>query len=99
MVVFFNRKYKFDRLSVKKLRMGGKEVIPTTEMTYLGVMLDHKLTWIPHVRKKIANIRKFMFAIKPVINHSWGLQPKNVAWIYNAMVIPKLVYAAHAWGH
>ena len=35
--------------------------------------------------------------IKPAVAATWGLNPKSIQWIYNAIVLPKLTYGAHAW--
>ena len=45
-VVFFTRKYNFHKKvlpKVKKIKMGGVEIIPSQSMTYLGVILDTPL--------------------------------------------------------
>ena len=101
-VVFFTRKYNFHNKeinSVKKLTMNGVEIIPSDSMTYLGVVLDKKLDWNDHIREKVSKCRKFLAMLKPAIKHYWGLSPKKVHWIWKQVILPRLTYGCHVWGH
>ena len=37
--------------------------------------------------------------IKPAIKHFWGLNPKRVQWIWKPIILPRLTYGCHVWGH
>ena len=37
--------------------------------------------------------------IKPAINHIYGLNPKMMQWIYKQVLLPRLTYGCHVWGH
>ena len=68
-------------------------------MTYLGVVLDHKLSWTPHIQGKVSKAKKFLAMIKPAINHIYGLNPKRMQWIWKQVLLPRLTYGCHVWGH
>ena len=54
-VVFFSRQQKFHAEvlpRLKKLKINGFDINPSESMTYLGIVLDQKLSWTPHIKKK-----------------------------------------------
>ena len=59
----------------------------------------HKLSWSPHIEKKVSKAKKFLHLIKSAINHIWGLNPKRMQWIYKQIILPRLTYGCHVWGH
>ena len=54
--VFFSRQQKFHSEvlpRIKKLTINGVEITPSSSMTYLGIVLDQKLSWTLHIEKKV----------------------------------------------
>ena len=102
-VVFFTRKQNFysNELTrvLKKLTINGVEITPAESMTYLGVVLDHKLSWNLHIQNKVSKTKKFLAMIKPAINYNWGLGPKQMQWIWKQIILPCMTYGCHVWGH
>ena len=101
-VVFFSRRYHFhnrDLPKVKKIKMGGVEIKPSSSMTYLGVILDQKLNWCSHINTKVAKAIKWLAIIKPAINSIYGLSPARMLWIYKQILLPRITYGAIVWGH
>ena len=68
-------------------------------MTYLGIILDQKLTWKLHVTTKVSKSIKFLAMIKPAINFIYGLSPAKMLWIYKQIIFPRIIYGSHVWGH
>ncbi|VEN63036.1 unnamed protein product [Callosobruchus maculatus] len=64
---------------------------------YLGVILDHKLTWRQHVDYKVSKARNSLWACRRVVGSSWGLSPKVVHWLYTTIVRPSLIYGSIVW--
>ena len=94
-VVLFTRKYNFysnELNGVKKLTINGVDITPSESMTYLGVVLDHKLNWNKHIQEKVSKTKKFLAMIKPAIKHFWGLSHKRVQWIWktNHFTLPDI---------
>ena len=101
-VVFFTRKYNFVKKvlpKVKKIKMNGVEINPSTSMTYLGIILDQKLNWSLHIKTKVSKAIKFLAMIKPAIDYIYGLSPARMLWIYKQILLPRITYGSHVWGH
>ena len=68
-------------------------------MVYLGVTLDSRLSWVPHVTKKVNKARRCFAMLKPMINYIWGPSPQKIKWIWNQIILPGFTYGCHVWGH
>ena len=61
-VVFFSRQHKFHTEvlpRLKKLKINGFDINPSESMTYLGIVLDQKLSWTPHIKKRCPKPKSF----------------------------------------
>ena len=61
-VVFFSRQQKFHTEilpRLKKLKINGFDINPSVSMTYLGSVLDQKLSWTPHIKKRCPKPKSF----------------------------------------
>ena len=47
----------------------------------------------------MSKAKQFLHLIKPAINHIYGLNPKMMQWIYKHVLLPRLTYGCHVWGH
>ena len=68
-------------------------------MTYLGIILDQKLNWSLHIKTKVSKAIKWLAVLKPAIDHIYGLSPSKMLWIYKQILLPRITYGAHVWGH
>ena len=96
-IIMFSRKKKLNL--PRPLKVNGIPTPFVTKATYLGVTLDHKLSWIPHITAVSAKATANLFACKKAVGSSWGLSPKILRFIYAAIVRPSLAYAAVCWFH
>ena len=78
--------------------MNGVEIKPSTSMTYLGIILDQKLNWSLHIKTKVSKAITFLAMIKPAI-FIYGLTPARMLWIYKQILLPRITYGSHVWGH
>ena len=81
------------------LTLNGIPIPYVTEMKYLGVIIDNKLTWKPHIRNRLAKAKRGLMQAKKLISDNWGLTPDKVLWIYESIVRPALDYSCHVWAH
>ena len=81
------------------LRIDGGEIEFKTEVKYLGVTLDSKLHWTPHINDKISKTKKYLGKIMCMTRNNWGPKPKLKRWAYIGIVRPMLCYGAMIWGH
>ena len=77
-VLFTRRKKKPGR----KLIIDGKEIEFKQEVKYLGVTLDSKLHWTPHINDKIAKAKRFIGHVAAITRKNWGPKPKLMRWAY-----------------
>ena len=81
------------------LKIDGKEIEFKTEVKYLGVTLDSKLHWTPHINDKINKTKKYLGMVANMTRNNWGPKPKLMRWAYIGIVRPMLCYGAMIWGH
>ena len=94
--VLFTRRRKQPK---KKLIIDGKEIAFKQEVKYLGVTLDSKLHWTPHIAEKIGKAKRFIGHVAAITRKNWGPKPKLMRWAYLSVVRPMLCYGAMIWGH
>lgn len=92
--MLFTNKRKFE---VKPLKLFGTEIKLVSEFKFLGLTLDCKLSWKPHLEKRIKKACMTFGQCRRAIGRTWGLTPKAVYWLYTAVVRPILSYGAVAW--
>ncbi|XP_063975107.1 uncharacterized protein LOC135161459 [Diachasmimorpha longicaudata] len=69
----------------------------STEVNYLGIWLDKKLSWKKHIAMQTNNVTMTYWACRRMFGSTWGLRPRMVKWIYTAIMTPQLTYAAAVW--
>ena len=93
----FTRKYKWNL--DKPLTLRGNTVHLIKEVKYLGITLDSKLQWKPHIESACNKAIRNLHHIRSSCNKTWGLKPAYTQWIYEQVVIPALSYGSIAWSH
>ena len=83
----------------RKLRVNNTDIPFTTETRYLGVQLDSKLVWNSHFDITISKAKRYLCQLVGALNKYWGPKPYLVKWIFQAIVKPRLTYAAVVWAH
>lgn len=62
---------------------------------YLGITLDSKLTWKPHIESIKSKLRSLSGAIRGIVR----CLPRNVRYtVYNSLVKPHIDYLVEIWG-
>ena len=80
------------------LSMNGVQIPLEESFKLLGVTIDHKLSFVQHVRivlRKASNIFKNLCKF---VRPTWGVHSENVAIIYKQVIEPIITYAAEIWG-
>jgi hypothetical protein len=91
----FTRKYKPE--PIERLKLWGKEIEYCSTVKYLGVHLDPKLNWKHHLESKRTSFYSSMWACRRAMGKTWGLKPRVALWLYKAVLLPRLTYAAVVW--
>jgi hypothetical protein len=73
------------------------EVVP--EITYLGIILDNRLSFSSHALDKAQRAQKHLMSLQNLMGSVFGPSPRVTAWLYTAVVRPALAYGGHIWYH
>ena len=49
--------------------------------------------------RKVSKAIKWLAILKPDINYIYGLSPARMLWIYKPILLPRITYGSHVWGH
>ena len=79
------------------MRLNGRQLEISEEATLLGVTLDSKLTWKPHITRIASKATVALLQCRQIVGRAWGLNPTNMRWIYTAMIRPVITYACVSW--
>ncbi len=78
--------------------MNGIEIKIENQIKYLGVIIDRKLNFWPHINyiyeKSLNKINKLPIVVQNV----WGLTSHSIKLIYSAAIEPFILYCASIWG-
>jgi hypothetical protein len=64
---------------------------------YLGVTLDKRLTWSPHIVQVRKNTAQRMGMLGPLLNRKSDLSVRNGVLLYKQLIRPTIDYACPAW--
>ena len=88
-----------NKLPQTPLKIDGKDIAYKKEVKYLGVTLDSKLHWKPHIDEKIKKAKRFISQVASITRNNWGPKPTLMRWSYLSIVRPMLCYGSMIWGH
>ncbi|MVN24507.1 hypothetical protein GO639_04910 [Staphylococcus aureus] len=91
----FTKRRKLADLTI--LSLNGMVIPFGTEVKYLGIVLDKRLTWNAHLEKVLHKARLSLWTCRRICGKTWGLGPKQIHWIYVMIVRPMITYGAIAW--
>ena len=85
---------KFDE---QPLTINNTPIDMVKSTKFLGVILDHKLSWKEHIEKQCTKAKTILFQCRKAIGSSWGLTTETCKWIYTAIIRPILSYGVTVW--
>ena len=93
--IVFNPKPKTVAPTIK-LAINRQEITKVEETKFLGVIIDSKLSWKPHIHyisKKVAKSVGIISKARKLLDH------KSLKTLYYSFVHPYLIYCNIAWGN
>ena len=81
------------------LTIDGGKIEFKSEVKYLGVTLDSKLHWTPHINEKMTKTKRYLAKVANMTMKNWGPKPRLMRWAYLGIVRPRLCYGSMIWGH
>ena len=79
------------------LSMNGTKLELSKEARLLGITLDSKLTWKPHITRITRKATTALLQCRQIVGKTWGIKPSMMKWIYTAMTRPIMSYACVSW--
>ena len=94
-VLFTHKHYDINKLP--PLMLGNQEIKYSTTAKYLGVTLDHRLTWRQHVENKIVKAKRLLLKVRNCMGRYWGHRPALSSWLFRCIVRPVLTFGCMVW--
>lgn len=91
-IIFGNRSTDTD----KKLMINGIELERVSEIKFLGVVIDNKLSWKPHInyiKTKISKSLAILNKAKDLLNKA------SLNMLYCSFILPYMTYCVEVWGN
>ena len=103
--VFAPKKYELIHLSRNPKKFNMSTVVriensiiePKTDIRILGLRIDTKLKWGPHVRKIQEKLTKQSKALTKISTSTWGATFPKARLVYTAVVRPAMTYGSTIW--
>lgn len=92
-----NKLKKSERGKDLNIKINNELVEPKTEVKYLGMTLDKKLTYVSHIKKACTKAYQIKNLLNPLICRNSKLSTKNKLILYKSLIKPILLYAAPVW--
>ncbi|KAL4150005.1 hypothetical protein QTP88_003854 [Uroleucon formosanum] len=74
-------------------------IIPLVDnTTYLGITLDSKLRWLPHITSLISFSSRWANFLRAITGTWWGSHPSTLLLVYKAIIRSKLDYGCFLFG-
>ena len=84
------------RVPILVLKINNTEITSVDTLIFLGLLINKKLNWKPHVEKTAGKISKAI----GVINRLKFVVPQNIlVTLYNSIILSHLYYCTLAWGY
>ena len=77
--------------------LGEAMVKPETSIRVLGLHIDGKLRWGPHLAKTKAKMATQTLGLSVVAGSTWGAILSKARQVYSAVVRPAMTYVAGSW--
>ena len=79
------------------ISFGEVEVLPKAHVRVLGIEIDSKLRWSPHVRRVQSKLEQQTNALTRIATSTWGATLGKARLVYTAVVRPALSYGVPIW--
>ena len=79
------------------IKLGDKTLPQVETPTFLGVKLDTRLSWKPHIEDMEKKGTKKLAVLKKLSGTHWGANSKILKTVYMGAVRPSLEYGASSW--
>lgn len=92
--IYFTRCRAAHKIPNSKINIANRTIEWLDNIRYLGITLDKRLTFKPHLDKCITKSNKLISTLYPLINKKSKLNLDNKLLIYKALVLTAILYGA-----
>ena len=96
--ILFTRKTTNNKV-FSPLKIDNQKINIKNEVKYLGIKLDKRLTFKPHIKNTLQKAYGAMRNLFPLLSRDSFLTQKNKKLLYTTVIRPTLTYSAPAWCH
>lgn len=79
------------------IKCKGITIKQVKEVKYLGVIIDKKLSWLPHIRYLKNKTNTIFNQLRRTTGNNWGLNSNFLKILYNTVIVPIVCHAAACW--
>ena len=87
--IIFTHKYKVNPLP---LSINGQPIDYVSQIKFLGVIFDKRLTWRPHIQHISDKCQPDLRLLRVVSHNKWGADFGSLRSLYTSIVLPKITY-------
>ena len=70
---------------------------PQLTLHILGIVLDLKLCWGPHMKHTAEQVTQQSYALSAITGSTWGVTFDKARLVYNTVVCPVITYRVIVW--
>ena len=104
---FAPEKFQLTHFTRARVRHDISESIDTTwchigpkpTCKYLGVTMDTKLQWKPHIEEIRRKVARTVNALGALGNSRWGVSMLDMRKIYRGVAVPQMMYGCSVWSN
>ncbi len=79
------------------LSIGDLKISPSQQTTFLGLLIDSNLKWLPHLIHKCSAAKRALFSISCCLRLTWGFDKNRLRFLYQAAIEPIVSYNCAVW--
>lgn len=83
---------KFNMITT--IDLGKHQIASKVQLKVLGLWIDSKLQWGPHIKETHAKMVFQLLALTKIATSTWGATFNKARQVYTAMVRPAMLYGA-----
>ena len=94
--IVFTRKHTNNKVYTP-LSLHGHTTRPNKSVKYLGVVLEPRLFYNPHINNAVKKANIVIRSMYPLLSKNSSMNPKNKKLLYTAIIRPIITYANPVW--
>ena len=85
-------------VSAPNLQLKGTKIPPVDNARFLGITLDSKLSYLPHITALKTKCNKTLNLLKTLSNTDWGANRPTLLTLYRSLLRSKIDYGCFIYG-